>query len=78
MLTLREFKSKIENLESLGISVSTWAPGDGITRYRFHTSKGEDYFSAPHPLYTALGRKEALVYARGILSGINHVRSKKG
>jgi len=49
------------NLAKLGLFISTWSPGDGITRYRFHHGIDEDYFSC-QSVYTALGRKEAACF----------------
>lgn len=51
----------------LGIRVSTWSPGDGITRYRFFRVE-TDYFG-DHAIYTALGAKEARVFLAGFAAG---------
>lgn len=53
-----------------GIFCSHYAPGDGVTRYRF-TTEDVDYFAASHPLATVLGRKQALVWLAGYKSGRN-------
>lgn len=45
--------------------VNTYSPGDGITRYRFFSNAGNSYFGPENGDYTALGKKEALSYARG-------------
>ncbi len=74
MTDYRSTKAKLNEmrarLEKHGLYISTWAPGDGVTRYRFHT-KDIDYF-ADDGIYTALGWKEAEIYARGLLDGIEH------
>ncbi len=46
----------------VGLYVTTWAPGDGLTRYRFHT-KPADY-SDGSAIYTANGRKEAIAFIK--------------
>ena len=49
----------------------TYSPGDGITRYRFFSTSRDyfrDYFSADG-LYTALGRKEAITFLDGVVTG---------
>lgn len=51
----------------VGLTVSTWSPGDGMTRYRF-SDDGQDYFAC-QPLYTALGIAEAVTWFRGYASG---------
>lgn len=53
--------------EDYGLFIDTYSPGDGITRYRFFTEP-KDYFS-DNGLFTALGRKEALAFARGFCAG---------
>lgn len=60
--------------ESVGIHVATWSPGDGVTRYRFINKRSEpeiewDYFATLHPLYTALGLREASVWLLGYAAG---------
>ena len=50
-----------------GLFMDTYSPGDGVTRYRFML-KDMDYF-ATDGIYTALGRAEALTFARGFLEG---------
>ena len=49
--------------EKVGLYVTTYSPGDGTTRYRFSEQEG-DYF-AVRPEFTALGYREAYVFARG-------------
>ncbi len=51
----------------LGLTVSTYSPGDGMTRYRFSTD-GLDYFAC-RPIYTAYGLKEAVTFFRGYAAG---------
>lgn len=55
-----------EVAKSVGLHIDTWAPGDGVTRYRFFT-KPSDYF-AGDGLYTALGLKEAWCFLRGYVA----------
>ena len=55
----------------LSIEVSTWAPGDGVTRYRFHALNApHDYHADPHPLGTCLGVKKAIVWLHGYDAGV--------
>ena len=55
-----------------GFYMTTYSPGDGVTRYRFD-SKDEDYF-ATNGDYTALGIAEARVYVAGRLDGCDAKR----
>lgn len=48
--------------KSLGLHFETWAPGDGVTRYRFFT-KPTDYH-AGDGIYTALGRADAMRFIK--------------
>lgn len=60
-------KTRLEELreacEEAGFYLTTYSPGDGVTRYRFF-SKPTDYFGGFGD-YTALGYKEACAYAMG-------------
>ncbi len=50
-----------------GLSVATWAPGDGVTRYRFFLAKRGEVHADYHQgdgIYTSLGRKDALNFVR--------------
>lgn len=50
---------------AVGLSVTTWAPGDGVTRYRFFKKSPGTPYSDYHQgdgLYTALGRKDAMAF----------------
>ena len=53
--------------QTLGLFVSAWGPGDGVTRYKFHIDvKG---FFESDGVFTALGKREALVFLRGVEIG---------
>jgi len=56
--------------EHAGVFVDTWAPGDGVTRYRFARVPG-DYFSwsGTDKLDTCLGARDALLFLRGVIAG---------
>ena len=56
--------------------MATYSPGDGVTRYRFF-EKPSDYFGPENGTYTALGLKEATIYARGRLDAQNANRTAK-
>ena len=47
--------------ESLGLTMRTWSPGDGTTRYRFFDKPGpgQTYFGPASGMHTALGLKQA-------------------
>lgn len=51
----------------LGLYVSAYSPGDGITRYRFYTTPKR--FFHGDGIFTALGKREALIFLRGIEIG---------
>jgi len=57
-----------ERALNVGLFIDTWSPGDGATRYRFFTEP-VDYFAGqvghPYGLFTALGLKEAVTFAKG-------------
>ena len=60
--------TKVETLAAeVGLHVSTWSPGDGTTRYRFH-QKQEDYNSG-NAIKTVLGRKDAVLFLEGVREG---------
>lgn len=52
----------------VGLHVSTWSPGDGHTRYRFHVESGMDYNSG-NEIGRALGKKEALAFVSAFRKG---------
>ncbi len=56
-----------------GLIVMTYAPGDGVTRYRFfRVGAGggrQDYFGPEDGIYTALGLKEAYAFLHGYSHG---------
>lgn len=62
--------------EAHGFTFDTYAPGDGVKRYRFAalgTNSANDYF-AGFGDFTALGWKEALAYASGRVHGVAQER----
>lgn len=67
-------KDLIEKLDDIHVHVATYSPGDGQTRYRFYASREKyDYFAVPGitVLTTMLGRRDAEIYAAGLLVGSN-------
>lgn len=69
-------RQMFELAERCKVHIATWSPGDGVTRYRFIDKRSEphwqwDYFSTSHPLYTALGLREASVWLLGYSAGLN-------
>lgn len=63
-------KKQIEEILPMGFYVDDYSPGDGVTRYRFFR-KPSRYHGPESGIYTALGRKEALVFAQGVTLGFN-------
>lgn len=62
-----------EWIKPYGLYVVTWSPGDGVTRYRFYDSPHR-YYDNENELHTALGYKEAVIFARGFIAGIYNGR----
>jgi hypothetical protein len=60
-----------EHAAMSGLTCETWAPGDGVKRYRFFRGApaGQTYHGPDDGLYTALGRKDALTWLRGYDAG---------
>ncbi|MGH9317729.1 MAG: hypothetical protein ACRD1P_11570 [Thermoanaerobaculia bacterium] len=48
---------------SIGLYLATWAPGDGVKRYRFFTKPSS--YDEGSGIYTAIGLKEAWCFVRG-------------
>ena len=60
--------TKVETLAAeVGLHVSTWSPGDGATRYRFHYQASD--YNAGREVKTVLGRKDALLWLSGVREG---------
>lgn len=57
-----------ELARTVGLHVSTWAPGDGVTRYRFHREASD--YNAGKEIKTVLGRKDAVLYLEGYKAGL--------
>lgn len=53
-----------------GYSVYTHSPGDGVTRYRFFRNAPpyQDYFGPDNGIHTALGFKQAEIFAAGLMN----------
>lgn len=68
-------KTRVEELQDyakgVGLTVRTWSPGDGTTRYRFfdNPGPGQTYFGPASGTYTALGLKDAWNYVYGYGGG---------
>lgn len=62
-------ETRLERLQraclKVGLYVDTYAPGDGVCRYRFFDKPGNGYFGPANGIFTALGYREACVFARG-------------
>ncbi len=64
----RVTKADLEDLaRRCGLSVSTWSPGDGWTRYRLHEDQGGEYFRDPY-IYGG-SKREVAAYLRGFADG---------
>ena len=66
-MTESELKETVK--KEAGLSLFTYSPGDGKTRYRF--SNGTSYFQ-DDGIFTALGLKEANCYWNGYRDGMNY------
>ncbi len=65
MHTLRDTITDLRNIcKRADLHFATWSPGDGMTRYRFYSKPDCNYFG-DDGIYTALGLKDALSFARG-------------
>ena len=65
-----EGMTTIETLAAeVGLHVSTWSPGDGVTRYRFFRNPGNQYNGPDNGIKTVLGRKDALLWLSGVREG---------
>lgn len=50
-----QYEQLKEDAKSGGLFVARWAPGDGVTRYKFFDKPGNDYFGPGNGICTALG-----------------------
>ena len=57
-----------QDAEDLGLHVTSYRPGDGATRYRFHDRIAR--YDEDSGLYTALGLQAALAWLRGYAAGV--------
>jgi len=58
--------------EEVGLTVKTWSPGDGVTRYRFFNDAlrhKQSYFGPGNGVYTALGYSDASTFVTGYVVG---------
>jgi len=70
---MRTRKDILRRAEYLGLHVTTYSPGDGVTRYRF-SREDLDYFAlGGNNSFTALGVKEADAMLDAYLYGIEKV-----
>jgi hypothetical protein len=61
-VTLRDIRRMAE---SAGLTLETWAPGDGVRRFQFGVPRRGEPHIVERRLYTASGIGEALVYITG-------------
>lgn len=57
-----------QRTEDCNLTLTTYSPGDGKTRYKFHSLPGNTFFSSDG-LYIALGMLEAMAYIQGYSDG---------
>jgi len=66
-------KERLQDLhrwaKHLGLTVYTWSPGDGTTRYKFNFDADTCYYGC-RSLYTALGLKEAFTWLNGYWTAV--------
>jgi beta-lactam-binding protein with PASTA domain len=65
-MTVKELK---DWANQLGLTLHTWAPGDGVTRYRFFNYPAESYNSG-WEIKTVLGRKDAILFLEAYQLGL--------
>jgi hypothetical protein len=68
---VKKLAAYIEKATGGGVALTTYSPGDGVTRYRLGTSYdglAHDYFG-DRALVTALGAAEAYVMLRAYCAG---------
>jgi len=76
-------RTRLEELQDyaweVGLSVKTWSPGDGVTRYRFFDKPGpgQTYFGPANGIHTALGLRDAWNYLYGYGGRPSHARKRK-
>lgn len=60
--------AELQKYLPVGYSIHTYAPGDGVTRYRFfhNAPPNQSYFGPANGIFTALGIKEAESFAAGL------------
>jgi len=58
--------------EAAGVKLSTWSPGDGMTRYRIHRTEDEYFRAGGSGCMTYLGIKEAETAIDTLLWAKNH------
>lgn len=65
--------------EEAGLYFDTYAPGDGMRRYKFFREPGSGYFGPHSGFYTALGLREAIIFATGFALGreTGHIRDRE-
>jgi hypothetical protein len=69
---VREYGELIAEVTNGAVALTTYSPGDGVTRYKLGTSSAadctHDYFGDDE-LATAYGAAEALCMCQGFLAG---------
>jgi hypothetical protein len=66
---IRERRAALEDrARRQGLRILTWAPGDGVTRYRFVAEDEAGGYFATDGLGTALGLREAEVWLDGYIA----------
>jgi len=67
--------TKIEQLKegckSMGIHISSYSPGDGVTRYSFRAMQPRKDHLVDYGLFEAFGIKEARIFAHGLQCGFD-------
>jgi hypothetical protein len=65
-------KEVAENARLVGLEVMTYAPRDGMTRYRFFPKdlNADGYFASSGELFTALGANDAMTFLAGYQAGL--------
>jgi len=64
---MSRFTELQNSVQATGLSIDTYSPGDGVTRYRFFNEYNGNYF-ASSGIFTALGIRDAEIFWKGYLS----------
>ena len=75
---VREYGELIAEVTNGAVALTTYSPGDGVTRYKLgtaqHTADGTHDYFGDDALATAYGAAEALAMCKAFLAGYEHAK----